>query len=355
MSNVLDIFNDDAFSLSTLTASINNIDHVPGRAGDLVFAGISQGIPTTAVSVERVGEAINLIATSARGAPAEQEREAKRELIGFKVPQIKLEATIHAHQLQNVRAYIGAVPDQFGDQLRGAQNAVTSRMNKMTRRHDLTLEHHRLGALKGVITDADGSVLVDLFEELGFLNSNGFAAPEEFDFALGDYSQSAFNKHLRQRCAEVIRTMKRNAKMEVPSTARVWALCGDNFTDKFLEHPSYKKVYDGTNAAKTALGDSYVDGVWEFGGIFWENYIGTDDNVTVAIDPDEARFFFTGVPGIYSESFAPADFLDTANKPGLPRYARMALDQELQQWVKLHTQQNPLPLCLRPQTLMKAT
>lgn len=357
MSQPLDIFNDDAFSLSTLTAAINNIDHVPGRVGDLVFVGISEGIPTTRVSVERKGDAINLIATSARGAPAQQEREAKAEMIDFDVPQIKLESTINAHELQDVRAYMGAPADVFGDRLRGAQNAVTSRMNKMTSRHDLTLEHHRLGALKGQILDADGSVLVDLFEEFGVLNSFGLPAPEEFDFELDDWSQSAFNKHLRQRCAEVIRAMHRVGKVTIPKEARVWALCGDNFFDKFLEHPSVKRAYDGTDAARKALGDSFVDGVFEFGGVFFENYTGTDDNTTVAIDADEARFFFTGVPGLYQESFAPADFLDTVNKPGLPRYARTALEPGTDQprWVMLHTQQNPLPLCLRPQTLMKVT
>jgi hypothetical protein len=350
MSQSLDVFNDDAFSLSTLTAAINAIDHVPGRAGELVFAGVSAGIPTTRVSVERVGDALTLIQTSARGAPAPKESEDKRELIDFNVPQVKLESTIYAAELQDIRAYPGAVREAFGDRLRGAKSAVRSRMDKMTGRHDLTIEHHRLGALKGVITDADGSVLVDLFEEFGFLNSDGQPEPEEFDFDLDTWSIN-----LRTKCSDVVRAMKRNAKTEIPSDAKVWAFAGDTFFDKLLEHPSVKKVWDGTASAKSALGDSYVDGVFEFGGIFFENYTGTDDNTTVAIDPDEARFFFTGVPGLYSESFAPADFLDTVNKPGLPRYARIALDPKFAQWVELHTQQNPLPLCLRPSTLMKGT
>jgi hypothetical protein len=358
--NILNVFNDDAFTASTLTGQILAMDHVPGRAGELVFAGISEGIPTTAVTIERQNEELTLLPTTARGAPAPQQTMAKRELLGFEVPQIKLEQTIYAHSIQDIAGRFGtdgnAPPvDAYGDRLRGATSAVNNAMNKMTRRHDLTLEHHRLGALKGVIADADGSVLVDLYEEFGFLNSDGFAAPEEFAFDLGDWTQSTFAKNLRAKCSEVIRAMRRAAKMEIPSTALVWALTGDNFHDKLLEHPSVKKVYDGTAAAKQRLGDSYVSGVFEFGNVFFENYQGTDDNSTVAIDPDEARFFFTGIPELYSESFAPADFLETTNKQGLPRYAKLALDPQFQQWVKLHTQQNPLPLCLRPQTLMRAT
>lgn len=352
MSNSLDVFNDDAFSLSSLTAQINAIDHVPGRAGGLAFVGVSSGVETTSISIERQGETLALIATTARGAPAEQERTSRRELLGFEIPHIKLESTIYAHEIQDVRAYVGAPYNAADDQLRGAQTVISRRMNKMTGRHDLTIEHHRLGALKGIIRDADGSVLVDLFEEFGFLNSDGFAAPEEFDFGLADWSA---NKSLRNECSQVIRAMRRAAKLPIPEDSFVWAFAGDNFFDKLLEHPNVKNVYDGTTAAKQRLGDSYVSGVFEFGGIMWENYQGTDDNETVATDPDEARFFFTGVPGLYQESFAPGDFLDTVNTPGLPRYARIAFEPGLNRWVKLHTQQNPLPLCLRPQTLMKAT
>jgi hypothetical protein len=108
--------------------------------------------------------------------------------------------------------------------------------------------------------------------------------------------------------------------------------------------------------------------MFEIGGIVFMNYRGTDDGqgggiddvVTplVGIAPDEARFFFTSddpetMARLYSESFASADFMDTVNIKGLPRYARMHLDERFQKFVELHTEQNPLPLCLRPQTLVR--
>jgi hypothetical protein len=100
------------------------------------------------------------------------------------------------------------------------------------------------------------------------------------------------------------------------------------------------------------LGKNYEFGTFEFGGIVWENYQGTDDNSTVAIAADEARVFVSGVPGLYAEYFAPADFMETVNTIGLPRYAKVAVDQRFNQFVEIHAQQNPLPLCLRPQTLV---
>ena len=352
MENFLDIFDDDAFTLTSLTAAINEFDHVPGRAGQLVFAteGVGQGIPTLAVAIERQGQSLTLIPTSPRGAPAPKEIQDKRNLISFDVPQIKLEDTIAASEVMDVREFGTA------NTLRTVQGVVNGQLLKMTRRHDLTLEHHRLGALLGKITDADGTVLTDLFTGFDLLNSDGIAAPETFDFNL-DSTGIGFADAIRIKCQQVVRTIHRVAKMPIPKDALVWAFCGDEFFDKLISHPSVKDVWNGFDAAESILrrGGNYAFNVFEFGGIFFENYRGTDDAMTVIVADDECRFFLTGVPGLYAEYYAPADFLDTVNQPGLPRYARIAPDKRLNQSVELHTQQNPLPLCLRPRTLMRGT
>ena len=101
----IDIFNDDSFSEIQMTAAINEIDHVPGRAGELVFAGVGQGVDTLSVAIERIGEALTLIPTSTRGGPAPKERTDKRDLLSFDIPQIKLEDTIQASAVQNVREF----------------------------------------------------------------------------------------------------------------------------------------------------------------------------------------------------------------------------------------------------------
>ena len=49
----------------------------------------------------------------------------------------------------------------------------------------------------------------------------------------------------------------------------------------------------------------------------------------------------------------PADFVETANTIGLPRYAKQAVDQQFARWVMLHVQSNPLPICTRPRVLIK--
>jgi hypothetical protein len=67
----------------------------------------------------------------------------------------------------------------------------------------------------------------------------------------------------------------------------------------------------------------------------------------------KAYFFPVGVPGLFRQYNAPADFVETANTIGLPRYAKQAVDQQFARWVMLHVQSNPLPICTRPRVLIK--
>jgi hypothetical protein len=345
-----DFYNSDAFSLVTLTTLINSQEHVPGRAGELAFAGIGEGVNTTSVDVEVSAEgALALVQTSTRGGPAPSNGQDKRKVIAVNIPHIKLEEGIGAHQIQNVR--------QFGSMntLRGARGVLDGQILKQTRRHDLTLENHRLGALKGIIRDADGSTLLDLFALFGV------SAPDaiDFDVAFGTGSAETVEA-VRIKCQEISRHMTRNVKAVMPSSAKVWGFAGDNFFDKLIESTSVKGIWDGWQKAEQHLGGNYAHGVYEMGGVFFENYRGTDDQTresagTVGIAPDECQFFLTGVPGLYEEYYAPADFMETVNTLGLPRYAKVAPTDNMNRGVTLHTQQNPLSLCTRPLTLIKGT
>lgn len=354
MSNyTTDVFSDDAFSDIAMLTAINEVEHVPGRAGELVFAteGVGQGVAVLKVAIEIKGETLELIPTSQRSAPSPvQGRPDKASLIEFSIPQIKLEDTITAASLQNLREF-GTANTPVS-----AAMALSRALQKLARRHDLTLEHHRLGALCGTITDADGSTLVDLFSAFGILNSDGFAAPESFNFDL-DSTGTGFLDAIRIKCQAVTRSMHRLAKTTIPPEAMTWAFCGDEFFDKLVSHPSVKEVWDGLGSAEaiTRRGGNYAFGAFEVGGIIFENYRGTDDGTTIAIADDECRFFLAGMPGLYAEYFAPADFMETVNTIGLPRYAKAAIDQQFQQFASIHTQQNPLPICLRPRTLMRGT
>ena len=67
---------------------------------------------------------------------------------------------------------------------------------------------------------------------------------------------------------------------------------------------------------------------------------------------DAGKAYFFAV-GLFRQNNAPADFVETANTIGLPRYAKQAVDLQFARWVMLHVQSNPLPICTRPRVLIK--
>src|SRR5262245_4545982 len=161
-----DLFSDGAFSLDSLITAINDVDHIPQRAGVLAFAhpDVSKPATTTTAVIEREAEELRLISTSGRGAPAEKLIASKRTLFKFDIPHIAIEDTIYADSVEGVREFGTA------NQTTTVQSKLDSILTKMAHRLDLTLEHHRLGALRGQIIDADGSVLLDLYQAFNLLN-----------------------------------------------------------------------------------------------------------------------------------------------------------------------------------------
>ena len=74
----LDIFSSSAFSMVALTDAINKMPYVPGRIGQLGLFR-EQGVSTTSVMIEEREGSLNLVETTARGAPAIQGTTNKRE------------------------------------------------------------------------------------------------------------------------------------------------------------------------------------------------------------------------------------------------------------------------------------
>ena len=156
MPLTLDIFNDDAFGVASLTAAINNPpegQYVPTLL-DSLFE--EEGITTTSVMIERDGDALALVPASERGAPGDVTVGSKRDMIPFSTLHLATTGAIKADEVQGVRA--------FGSesQTQAVQNLVTQRLLKMRQRLEATLRYHRFGAVTGKIYDADGSrVLLD--------------------------------------------------------------------------------------------------------------------------------------------------------------------------------------------------
>ena len=131
---------------------------------------------------------------------------------------------------------------------------------------EYTQEYSRVGAIKGIVTYADGTVL-NLFTEYGLVQPPPISFP---------FSVTPATGAVRQMCQTVIRTMATNLDGQMFSG--VEAICGDAFFDALIMSPETRVTYLNTQAAAD-LRTSYVAGgqTWgsfEFGGILWTNYRG---------------------------------------------------------------------------------
>lgn len=325
--SLVNIFNNDVFTLMSLTAAINKLPHKPGRIGSLGLFQ-SEGITTDTAVIEELEGTIELVQTSTPGAPAPTRGSDKRQARAFVVPHLKKESTILPQHVQGVRA--------FGSEnaTEGVQAVVTQRQAKLKADLDVTLERHRVGAIKGQVLDADDTVLFNLFTDFGVSQQ-----VQEIDLNSDD-------EVIRRRCTEIQRMSEDELGAETVSGHR--AFCGDEFFDQFIEHPSVKESlkYQEGQVLRKDLRKGF-----EFGGITWENYRGAVNGDKFFGD-NEAYVVPEGT-GIFITRWAPAKFIETVNTVGLPYYSKLAIDPEFQQWAKVHAQMNPLNLCTRPRAVIK--
>ncbi len=333
---MLDVFKSDAFSTVSLTDAFIKIPHKPGRLGTLGLFR-SNGIVNTTVVIEEKDGRLSLIANTPRGGPASTIGAQKRTARSFVVPHLERESTIMADQVQNVRA--------FGSEnnLDAVMSLVNERLQDLRSMHEVTLEHLRMGAIKGSILDADGStVIFNLFTEFG-------VSQQTKDIALSNAATD-----VRNDAVAIMRLSEAELGGEPVSGYR--AFCGDAFFDDFIKHA---KVRDTLQYQESRMLRTDVRAGFEFGGITWENYRGkvtkADGSGTVDYVPTAEAYVVPEGTGIFRTYFAPADFIETVNTVGLPVYAKIAQDEQLNRWAKVHTQSNPLALCLRPRAVIKVT
>lgn len=326
--SLADVFNTDAFTLTSLTQAVNKLPFVPSRIGQLGIFG-TRGVNTRTVVIEEKAGTLSLLPTRPRGGPASIGKSPKRTARSFLVPHIPHDDTVLADDVQNVRAFGSE------DALQGAIQVVNDKLTAMRQDFEVTFEHLRAGALSGSILDADGSTeLFNLFTEFG-------VSETDVDFVLGTAGTD-----IRDKILTVIDTIE--TELGAAPFQHIHCLAEKTWFRDFISHAEVKAAYDRFREGEFLRSDPRAG--FQFAGVTFEEYrgkIGSTDFITA----DTARFFPVGVPGLFTEYYAPADFMETVNTVGIPFYAKQrALDHN--RGIEIHTQSNPLPLCHRPALLV---
>ncbi len=338
----MNVFRQDAFSGVTLTRQVNKDPYVPTLLGDMdIFEDMP--IATTAVQIDMRQNVLSLIPTTPRGAPLPQLIDTKRQARYFDCPRLAKEDTLFASSIQNVR-------DENGDglDLKTVETEVARRLLHLKRDMNLTWENHRLGAVQGVVLDADGATVIrNWYAEFGI------AMPNDIGFDL----LNTLNKpagYFITSCNNVVRAMKRAGQGAfVENVTEVHALCGDAFYDAIVQHPEVVRTYANWTAA-VALREGHTFDAFYFGGIYWHNYRGTDDNSTVAIPTNYARFFPVKAYETFDVAWAPGEGMDDVNRLGEPLKVIVDIDPSSEKaWVNLKMKSYPLFICKRPEMLLR--
>lgn len=336
MSNLmLDIFNEDAFSMINLTLALQKLPYQERQLSKMGLFDFTEGVETGSVIIDEVQGQLQILSNRPRGSePERAHKEIKAKARSVAIPHHQFEDRILAASLFGKRQ-----PGEAA--LQSVVRKVNDRQMYMRDQVETTMEMHRLNALRGILLDADGSTITNFFD-------------------LFEVTQLTHNYQLTSATLDVRgNTVKAIRKIETElgglPYSGVTALCGRNFFDNLTSHANVKQTYQLAEA--NILREDLRKVGWTFGGVTWLEYRGMRNfagNIAQVHD-DEAIMFPTGVPRMYREYYAPADFMESVGTVGVPMYAKASPDLKYNRWVDLLVETNPLSICTRPRAVLKIT
>ena len=243
----------DTFSVVEMTEAVNKLPLMPLRFGSMFE---TSGLTTTHMTFDYKRGRIILIADSPRGSQPEYVtgQTEKRQTKVLSCTHLSQADTVSPEDLQDVRA--------FGStELVTAERVINDKLTAIKRNLDMTLEFHRLGAIKGVVLDADGStVLHDIFDTFGVTQKKqdlSFPAAVEAD---------------KNPILSGIMAAKRKIEAAMggnPYTG-ISAVIGSNAYDKLTSHALVRDAYNLWAANQNSFGDNdYRRRGFPYGGILW--------------------------------------------------------------------------------------
>lgn len=351
--SVLDVFDSDLFTTVSLTAAVERNPYLPTGLGTLRLFE-PKPIRTKALAVEQREGRLVVIPTSDRGGPVTERITEKRSARYFPVPRLAHGDTVTAAELMDVR--------QFGSetQMMSVQKEVARRLSGPTglqKSIEFTWERHRLGAVQGLLLDADGSTIYNWFNEFGI------PKPTPVEFGLAAKTAGS----LRTTCNQLVRHMVRAAKGAFGPESRVIGLCGDGFWDLLVNHPDVTSTYlnwvqaqelrkgmafFGDKGANPVSSNPGILSPMPFGDIEWINYRGSDDLTSIAVPETGAIFFPEGADDVFDVAWAPHASQQWIATLGKPIYVVPIKDRDRQEWWRMEVYSYPLHICKRPEVLM---
>jgi hypothetical protein len=324
------------YTAAEMTDAVNKLPLMPLRLAPLFE---EKGVRTTTVSFDVQQGKLVLVENQSRidNPKHLKGRGGKPKTKVLECAHLPLSDTILPEDIQDVRGF--GTTEQVT-----VESVYNDRMLTLKNSIEMTTEFHRMGAVKGVVHDADGvTVLHDLYSVFGITKKAlTIAFPDTVPVKTNPVLKTLLDgkRHIEQKAGGL-------------PISRFEALVGSAFYDALTGHTLVREAFENWQANQTGWGDNdYRRRGFTYAGI---TFIEASEVVNGrAIVEENKAHLYPLAPGMFKLYHAPANWLSAVNTVGLPFYAQMD-SRDLDRGLEIEVQSNPLALCMYPECLVEFT
>jgi|GEM_PF-3526424 len=287
MAKLAEIFDHEAFSLTSLTTGFNSVTHIDAEVLDLFEV---ENVESRTVMIVKAGKQLQVLMPGEIGQHPNIDQHDAENAVPVSLIRYPFDTSIVPDDLNR----ISSLQDK---KFKATELAtlVKSHMAKHKSNHRYTAAFTAYSALKGKVTNAKGTVLVDLFSALG-------VSKRIVDLKLGTTGTDVpgLIKQLRK---DTIKNAKDHGHLTVKGvTCRI----GQEMIERILNHDSVKAFYSAEIHAKRVV--AFADDPSKI-NICGVTFV-TDEADAVAT---KGASYPTGVKDLFGMLRAPADVLTASS------------------------------------------
>ncbi len=334
------------FNVQEIGSAVNRAPNLYSRIGQM---GIYDRRPQTSTSVTLIYQdnKVVLLDPVARGGQRQETNRTKPDGITFDIPHFAFGDVLTPTDIQGFTAFRPG--PARGESM---AEAYDRRLRKTRLPHDQTFEFYRMGGIKGVILNPDGTTMYNLFNELGITQKT-----IDFDF-------SNANADIMGKIEELEDHISLNLRGETSTGYHV--MCDPGWLRKLKFHPKYEKYLLSHSAALQQLAASRQNAVdpnpartLKIESVTFESYNAVGTNSAGADVPfiaaNEGHAFPLGTMEMFQEYDAPANRMDAVNMAPSDEIAVYVKELDQSKGIDMDTESNKLCICERPEALVKLT
>lgn len=328
-----------------VAAALSILANKYGKIGRSGLFGPGKGLISVIAEVRKKEGSLVILGSKERGSEYDTLKRPDEDAIYFKIPHFPWKGTLDPDDIQGLFAF-----EEGPHRVKQMAEALNELLLDMREPADASTEYMRMGALKGLVKDGNGTTIVDLFDAFDITKKIVYL----------DLSNASAN--VPELVTGITNHIEDNIGGEEMSAVRCQVEPG--VMAAILNHASVKAyMQSGPTLAVEVIRQAQLDmertgfvRQFELNGVIFETYRGKAtlrDGTTEAFIADgKGHAYPEGSRGIFRTFYAPAHAMGAANRIGQRIWSSMKpLDHDA--GIEVAMQMNELNICTRPQCLVE--